>query len=121
MVTPFNAHTLVTKMTKLPKGKNLITMPSRYKTVNTNFDCWVKDPRWSWYGTPLWKCYATLLTMSTVSKFRWKVNDVIEPQRCLLISSVYLTKEEYVMWKLKGYEVVVEMQQLRKGIIYVNG
>lgn len=98
----------------------MISNISIYEIVATDFDHWVKDPHWSWYGTPLWKCDAILLTVTELTKFAWPTKSSLVGVHAL-ISSVYLTKEEYVMWKLKGYDIDGKVNQLRKGIVYVNG
>lgn len=89
---------------------------------------WVPDPRWSWYYTPIWRDLVTVVTITTLNhdfatggftSGSLTKADFQPPE--LMKNYVYLTDEEYVMWKLAGYETEGQynLTQLRKdGIIY---
>lgn len=93
--------------------------------LKTNTDVWIEDPRWSWYGTPLWKVEATLLTIRTLD---WKTWKTIGPHTGLLSKGdfdsymvgyhLYFTHEEYVMWKLEGYDDIADID-VKQGIVYL--
>jgi hypothetical protein len=91
-------------------------------------DVWVKDPRWSWYRTPLWKCAAVRLeirsyepvSMSTAMPLGGGSLNALPPIKPIQYTWVYFTNEEYVMFKLEhyaeGYEY--DMIMLKNGIVY---
>lgn len=87
-------------------------------------DVWVKEPRWSWYGSPLWRCHAVQVNI------RMFVNrDFIMQTGAMTTAdfkthianyNIYFTPEEYVMFKMANYaeNKAYDMQVLRQGIIY---
>ena len=87
---------------------------------------WVSQPRWSWYNTPLWNCYATRLQINILRSYKhYGLNKVggltkADFDAHIEVHWIYLTHEEYVMWKLSNYSTngQLDIVELRKGIIY---
>lgn len=95
-------------------------------------DCdnvWISEPRWSWYGTPLWKCWAVEIRF-----FKITVDNSLSAQvggGSLNLDNLktsterhraYFTPEEYVYFKLDDIfntdqnKIVNELR--KRGIIY---
>lgn len=90
---------------------------------------WISEPRWSWYGTPLWKCWAVEIRF-----FNLNIGNSLNSHvggGSLSIGNlkpiakrhrVYFTPEEYVYFKLDDIfntdpnEIVRELR--KKGIVY---
>jgi hypothetical protein len=90
-------------------------------TINDPVDQWIEEPRWSWYGTPLWRTWAMRFTLiahnirnlsstgPTQDDFRMNY----------FTYTLYMTEEEYVMFKLEvGNFSDMDMMEIRKGKIY---
>lgn len=87
---------------------------------------WIEEPRWSWFGTPLWRVEATKICLRsfvwppgagrfvgglTAHDFRSRIE----------LHWLYFTKEEYVLWKLSNFQDAngfLDIENLRQGIIY---
>lgn len=92
--------------------------------VFTVEDVMVTDPRWSWYGTPLRNCPAVCLTIQsyTMGAVPPGVGSFTTADFSNHIAEyrLYFTQEEYVMWKLHGYDQqrYYDLAELRKGTVY---
>lgn len=86
-------------------------------------DVQVTEPRWSWYGSPLRNCPAVRVTF-----LEWS-QGIIPPGAGTFSRSdmhthlaeyyLYFTQEEYVMWKLHGFDQQHhDITELRKGTVY---
>jgi hypothetical protein len=89
-------------------------------------DVWVKEPRWSWFRTPLWKCAAVKIEIRRYELKIWAIPFgggsmmTLPPSRPIEYSWIYFTNEEYVMFKLEHYTENQEynMSLLNQGVIY---
>jgi len=102
-------------------------MAKLFQACDTQHNVWIKDPRWTWYGTPIWRTTATLILIKTIEpdpfSTRFNTGSLTSkepPMVRLLPHHIYLTDEEYVMWKLSGIESgEYDIDRLRRdGTIY---
>lgn len=96
------------------------------KTKDCN-NVWISEPRWSWYGTPLWQTWAIKLTLIANNfENQWSTISTRDYSRMRdhfrmddFIYTLYMTEEEYVMFKLTVKNISdISMVEIRKGIIY---
>lgn len=93
-------------------------------------EVWITEPRWTWFGTPLWRQPAVRLEIqyvdltsfsgnhpmfnvgNSMSSFSGKSRANIEIE----YHWIYFTHEEHVMFKLMNVEM--NSEKLQQGIIY---
>lgn len=87
-------------------------------------EIWVKEPRWSWYRTPLRQCVAVVLSIQVLSYANRQAAHTGSLTKADFTTHIeyhrlYFTPEEYVMFKIT-YDAnrAYDMQELRQGIIY---
>jgi hypothetical protein len=80
--------------------------------VTTHIIKVVNEPRWSWYGSAIWRTSAVQLNFT--------FNDTRNYTNHKSQYFIYLTDEEYIIWKLSDFTIdgEYELHQLRQGIIY---
>jgi len=93
----------------------------RVITINDPTDVWVEEPRWSWYGTSLWRTWAMKFTLISHNvrnlSFTGPTRDDFRMN--YFTHTLYMTEEEYVMFKLEaGNFSDMDMMKIRKGKIY---
>lgn len=94
-------------------------------------DVWIEEPRWSWFGSPLYQCDATQLIMKAYEPDP-HLSQIFLNQattgpslsdwvRVVTFHHLYFKKDEFVMWKMHGMEDEngnYNINDIRKGIFY---
>lgn len=96
-----------------------------FHKIEIAHNVWIPEPRWSWYNTPIWRTTASIVTITiTFNPVYSGINtgSLVNTNNSsdLFKQYVYLTDEEFVMFKLEDniQEGIYNMAQLQQGTIY---
>lgn len=80
---------------------------------------WISTPKNTWYNQILWKCHALRIIVREL-EYPKTHTGLRRPLTTLHNSYIYLTQEEYVMFKI-SFVGQIDRKELFKGVIYYRG